>query len=41
MEAKIAIAGDLELFNEIDKAKSNCPNLEKNYCNQWLRRSEP
>ena len=29
MEAKIAIAGDLELFNEIDKARKNCPNLEK------------
>src|SRR5210317_1926138 len=29
MEEKIAIAGDLELFNEIDKARNNCPNLEK------------
>ena len=29
MEAKIAIAGDLELFNEIDNARKNFPNLEK------------
>ena len=29
MEAKVAIAGDIELFNEIDKARKDCPNLEK------------
>jgi long-chain acyl-CoA synthetase len=29
MEAKVAIAGDIELFNEIDKARKDCPNLKK------------
>ena len=28
MEAKVAIAGDLELFHEINKAKEDCPKLE-------------
>ncbi len=29
MEAKVAVAGDLDLFNEIDKARKDCPKLEK------------
>ena len=28
MEAKVAIVGDLELFEEVNKAKNNCPKLE-------------
>ena len=28
MEAKVAVAGDLDLFHEIDKAKKDCPKLE-------------
>ena len=28
MEAKIAIVGDLELFDEVNKAKKECINLE-------------
>ena len=28
MEAKVAVAGDLDLFHEIEKAKKDCPKLE-------------